>query len=194
MALTLNTTLADPYANSYIDITYCSDYWANHYNQVKAAQWAALTPGQQNNLLIEACRVLETARYTENVRLRDGYPLLYDRRTRVVVQLNDQIQPVKYYFYQRLQFPRNLDRDVTTGTLFVPEPILMAQAEQTVYTLNFDDTALANRAMGVTADYINVGNIRLRQSYVSDGSTFSPTALEYVRPYLLKSSYQARRQ
>src|ERR1700675_4761813 len=110
MPLTLDTTLADMYANSYITVAYADDYWSNHYNSTKAAQWLALNTGQKGNLLIQACRTIETARFTENVRLRDGYPLLYDRRTRVVVQLNDQIQPVKYYYYQRLQFPRNLDR------------------------------------------------------------------------------------
>lgn len=193
MALTLVTTLSDPYANSYISSAYCDDFWADHFNQIKAAQWNALTANQKVNLLIEACRVLETARFTQSGH-RSGYHLRYDRVSHLVLELNDQSHPVKYDYFQRLQFPRNIDRDKITGVTYIPEPIMMAQAEQTVYLLNVDDTALSNRMQGIESDYINVGNIRLRQTYVSDGSMFSPMALEYIRPYLLKSSAQVQRQ
>lgn len=192
--ITLNNTLTDEFANSYADVAYCTDYWTNHFDQTKAAQWTALAEPQQERLLIQACRVIETARFTESSRLRDNYNLVYDRRTRLVVQLNDQIQPVKYYYYQRLQFPRNIDRNIETGALFVPEPILMAQCEQTVYLLNFDDTSIANRMQGVTNDSTQVDTIRLRQTIVAGGSMFSPLAFEYCRPFFLKSTYQTRRQ
>lgn len=195
MALTLNKTLSDEYANSYIDVAYADDYWASHFSSTKAAQWAALSTDQKTNLLIEACRVIETARFTENVRLQNAsYPLIYDRRRRVVLQINQDLLPVKFYYLQRLQFPRNLDRDVTTGNTYIPEPLMMAQAEQTVYTLNYDDTAAANRMSGVTQDSITVGNIRLHQTYVADASMWSPMALEYARPFMLKTSHQLRRQ
>jgi len=194
MAVTLNNTLTDAYANSYVDVAYADDYWDNHWNSTKSDQWNALDTTVKERLLIQACRVIETARFTVNVRLRDGYPLYYDRRTHIVAQLNDQILPVKYYFYQRLQFPRNLDRDINSGALYVPEPVMLAQCEQAVYTINFDDTALANRMQGITHDNTSIGNIRVRQEYTGDGSMWSPVALEYVKPYLLKTSYEMRRQ
>lgn len=190
----LDNTMTDPYANSYVDVAYCDDHWANHWDSIKAGQWQALQEPQKERLLMQACRVIETLRFTESSRLRDNYNLVYDRRSRVVVQLNDQVQPVKYYYYQRLQFPRNLDRDINTGDLYIPEPIMAAQCEQTVYILNFDDSALATRIQGVTQDSTSVDTIRLRQSYLGGGSTLCPMALEYVRPFLLKSSYQNRRQ
>jgi hypothetical protein len=192
--IVLDNTLSDEFANSYADVSYCDDYWANHFDQTKAAQWSALSETQKERLLIQACRILETARFTESSRMRDNYNLVYDRRSRLVVQLNDQIQPVKYYYYQRLQFPRNIDRDILTGDIFIPEPILMAQCEQSVYILNFDDTSMATRIQGVVNDSTQVDTIRLRQALVAGGSTFSPMALEYVRPFLLKANYQARRQ
>ncbi len=70
----------------------------------------------------------------------------------------------------------------------------MAQAEQTVFTLNFDDTAYANRITGVTEDSITVGNIRLRQMYTSGASMLAPMAMEYAKPFMLQQSFQLRRQ
>lgn len=188
MALALNTTITDPYANSYVDAAYCDDYWAQHYSATKAAQWAALSSDQKISLLVAACRVIETGRFTAPAALRRPFGLDYSRRTRTVITMTDRITPAKYLYTQRLQFPRNLDVDLTDGHLFVPEPILMAQCEQTVYTLNFDETAVANRIQGVAADATYIGNIHLRQTYVSDGSQFAPMALEMCRPFLMKTS------
>lgn len=193
MSITLNTTLADKYANSYATAAYCDDFWSNHYNTAKAIQWAALTDGQKTTLLIKSCRVVETARFTLFSNLAQWIPLYYDRRTGIVAQLNTQVDPVRYYYYQALQFPRNLDRDINTGDLFIPEPVLMAQCEQTVYSLNFDDTAVANRMQGIVTDHTYVGNIKLAQAYVGNGSEWSPQALEYIRPLLLKTSSRVRR-
>jgi len=193
MALTLITTLADQFSNSYVDAAYCDAYWAQHYSAVKASQWAALVDGQKVSLLIAACRVLETARFTCLKTLRKTLPHRYDRHSRLVMTLEDQPMPTKWLWTQRLQFPRNLDHDFNTGALYIPEPVMMAQCEQAVYTLNFDDTAIANRLQGVVEDITNIGNIHLRQNYVQGGSQFSPAALELIRPYLLSTSAEVRR-
>ena len=193
MSITLNQTLADKYANSYVDVAYCDDFWLNHYSATKALAWAGLSSAQKTSLLIKACRVIETARFTVFSRVKDWRPLYYDRRTHIVAQLNDNILPVKYFYYQSLQFPRNLDRDIDSGALYIPEPVMLAQCEQTVYSLNFDDTALSNRMQGVVQDQTSVGSIHLFQTYTADGSEFCPQALEYVKPFLLKSSYEVRR-
>ncbi len=72
MSIILNNALTDQYANSYCDVNYADSYWTDHYNQTKAAQWLALTNQQKINLLVEACRVIETVRFTQNILLRDG--------------------------------------------------------------------------------------------------------------------------
>ncbi len=192
-ALTLDTSLAGQLSNSYVDVPFCDLYWSEHYSTVKAAQWAALTSNQKTSLLIQSCRVIETMRYTANRQLRDVLPLKYDKHSRLVMTLEDQPIPTKWLWTQRLQFPRNLDHDYTTGALYIPEPIMMAQCEQTVYTLNFDETSIANRLQGVTEDVTYIGNIHLRQNLVQDGSQVAPAALEMSRPYLLKTSYSVRR-
>ncbi len=196
MALTLNTTLADEFANSYADVAYADAYWEGHYSTVKAAQWAALTSPQKINLLIQSCRIIETLRFTNIERPGDyvSSRLHYDRRSHTVLSLNERSVVTKWNVLQRLQFPRNYDRNTATGALYIPEPVLLAQCEQAVYTMNFDDTAVANRLQGVTEDITTVGNIHLRQNYAVGGTQLSPTALDLVRPYLLATSVQIRRQ
>lgn len=185
---------AGSYSNSYVDVPYADSYWANHYNAVASAQWFALTVSQKAFALIAACRLIETIRFTTATRLRDDYPLLYDRHSGTFIQLNDQLSPIKFYYYQRLQFPRNLDRDILDGTLFIPEPICMAQCEQAVYLLTVDTSAIAARLQGVVEDVTYVGSIHLRQNFVQGGSTFSPVALDMARPYMLTSTHPVRRQ
>lgn len=185
---------AGAYSNSYVDIPYANNYWANHYNQTAAAVWSGLQPQQQAFALIAACRVLETIRFTVVTRLRDDYPMLFDRRSGTFVQLNDQLLPIKFYYYQRLQFPRNLDRDIIDGTLYIPEPICMAQCEQAVYLIGLDTSSMQSRMQGVVQDVTYVGNIHLRQNYVQGGTTLSPVAREMCRPYMLTTSHEIRRQ
>ena len=193
-AMTLVTALADQYSNSYVDVPYCDLYWSQHWNTVGAAQWAQLLSAQKVSLLIQACRILETVRFTALKQLRAPLPLRYDRHSRLVMTLEDQPVPTKWLWTQRLQFPRNLDHDFNTGGLYVPEPIMMAQCEQAVYSLNFDTTSIANRLQGVTQDIMYVGNIHLRQNLVQGGSEFSPRAMEMCRPYFLATTYEVRRQ
>jgi len=191
--MTLITALADQYSNSYIETGYADVYWSQHYNAIRAAAWSALSSNQKVASLIHACRVLETARFTCLKTLRKTLPHRYDRHSRLVMTLEDQPMPTKWLWTQRLQFPRNLDFDFNTGGLYIPEPMMMAQCEQAVYLLTFDDTAIANRLQGVTEDVTYVGNIHLRQNYVQSGSQFAPAALELIRPYLLSTSAEVRR-
>jgi hypothetical protein len=193
MAVTLTSTLAGEYSNSYVDIAYCDAYWSGHYSTTKGAQWSALTDGQKTRLLIQACRIIETARFTVKVDLDVDYSLVYDRRTHNVLSLAEDQPAVKYYYYQALQFPRSIDRDTTTGETYIPEPIKEAQCEQAVYTLNFDDSILANVLQGVATDSLAVGDVRIAQTLVRGGSAISPVALEHLKPFLLKSSSTIRR-
>lgn len=193
MALTIDTTLAGVHSNSYIDQTYADDYWAAHFSAAKSLFWSNLSDDQKANLLIMACRVLETARFTNFVPISE-YTLHYDHVTGQVLDITLTREPVRFYYYQRLQFPRNLDFDPTTQQLYIHPAIQMAQAEQAVYMAQLDDTALSNRLQGVTQDTIAVGRsqIHLSQQYTTDGSMFAPMALEFIRPFLVKGARMRR--
>jgi hypothetical protein len=194
MSLTIDTTLGGEFSNSYVDLTYADDYWENHYSSVKAAQWAALSDEQKSQLLIRACRVLETARFTIPVTLPE-YAIHYDRTTGKVLDLNLTTQPVKFYYSQRLQFPRNLDfvkmgpnGDLNLGDLYIPSEVQIAQVEQAMYMLNLDDGAIANRIQGITMDKFSVGKgqVDATQEYAVTGSMFAPLTLEMLRPLMVR--------
>jgi hypothetical protein len=193
MALTLKTTISDPYANSYVVVDFADDYFENHYSPTVAAQWAALTDDQKTYLLIRACLVMETIRCTALVPIDTNYEMLYDRRSRTVLDLNVTQTPVKLYYYQALQFPRNLDRDPLTGVAVVPQAVQMAQCEQAIYLLNYDETNQANRIQGVQDETLRIGSIHTHRMYTSDGSAVAPMTVEFIRPYMMKSSTSLRR-
>lgn len=193
MAQTLDNTLAGSQANSYCDVAFADDYWANHFSSTKSAAWAALKPAQKVQALIQGTRIIETIKFTNDVAISE-YFLHYDRITRQVLDLTMSKDPVKYYYYQKLQFPRNRDFDPTTQALYMPIPLMMAESEQAVYLLSFDETALSNRMQGIVNDTIEIGKnqIHLSQQYSANGSMLSPMAVELVRPFFVKSSKQRR--
>lgn len=193
MPQTLDTTLAGPEANSYCDVAYATDYWANHFSTIKASAWNALTTTQKTQVLIQATRVVETVKFTNDVAISEYY-LHYDRLTHQVLDMTMSRDPVKYYYYQKLQFPRNKDFDPITQALYMPEPLKMAECEQAVYLLSFDDTAIANRLQGIVNDTIEIGKnqIHLSQQYAINGSMLSPMAVEFIRPFFIRSSKQKR--
>lgn len=187
-------------SNSYCTKAFADSYWANDYRSANVAQWAALADSAKTNLLIQACKVIETARFTIPVALPD-YAMHYDRRTRLVLSLNLTRTPVKFYYYQRLQFPRNLDvyylsppTGASLGDLYIPEDVLIAQCEQAIYLMNLDQTALSNRMQGVLTNKIVLGNnaVGITQEYATTGSMFAPMALEMLRPYMFKGGKMQR--
>lgn len=195
MALTIDTTLGGKSSNSYVDVAYCDDYWNDHYSSTKAALWSALTIPRKTTLLINACKVLNTLRCT----IPHPHSSSYESQTEYspsqgkVISWNVNRQPVKYYWYQALQFPRNLDTDVDTGALFIPESIKIAQCEQAIYLLSLDETVLANALQGIESDSLGVGPVRVSQTLVGRGSAVSPVAVECMREFLIRSSGKLRR-
>lgn len=198
--LSLISDQASELSNTYCTAAFADDYWANDYRSANVSQWAALANPAKTNLLIQACKVIETARFTVPVTLPE-YAMHYDRRTRMVLSLNLTRTPVKFYYYQRLQFPRNLDIYYLTpptgaalGDLYIPEDVLIAQCEQAMYLLNLDQTALATRMQGVLTNKVVLGNnaVGLTQEYSTVGSMFAPMALEMLRPYMFKGGKMQR--
>lgn len=186
----LDATPSSETANSYCNTEYAAQYWADHYNAASAAQWAALTPTQQQRLLVRACGVIEGLRFTIPVTLPE-YALHYDRHTGLVLDLSLTRQPVKYFYYQRLQFPRNLDIyyfTPPTGTTYIRPELYDAQCEQAMYLLNFDESALANSNMGITMEKLSVGKqaVNITQEYGGRGTSLSPTAYDMIRQLVVK--------
>jgi len=191
--LTLDSSLATTTSNSYVDLAYANDYWTGHFSATKAAQWAALSDQQKTTLLIQATRILETARYTHFVPISE-YQLHYDRITGQVLDISMNRAPVRYYYYQKLQFPRNLDIDPITQELYIQPGVQMAQCEQAIYLLNFDESAIATRLQGIVSDALSIGRgqVHTQQQFVAEGSSFAPMALEMIRPFFVKSVKQRR--
>lgn len=193
MSLVLDTTVSGEYANTYVDQVYADDYWTDHYSSVKSALWATLATAQKINALAQATRVLDILRFTEYMPLYSEYQLMYDWRSRSVLSLDLQRHPVKAAFFQNLQFPRNLDRDSNSGAYYIPEAIKMAQCEQAVYLLSFDDSNLSSRLQGLSRESLAVGTISVHTQFDSLGSTLSPVAFDIVRPYVLKRNMSLKR-
>jgi hypothetical protein len=195
MAMTLDATLAGEHSNSYVTVVYCDDYWTQHFATAKAAQWAALTTGRKEALLIMACRVLERVRctYPAPSRYNSPRPLHLDRSSGLVVEYPDYSRPVKSSVIQALQFPRNIDRENGSSTLFIPEAVMMAQCEQALYLLNFDDSILASRMQGVTSDSLEIPGVGIKQSLSGTGSALAPMALEYLAPFIQRTGTVLRR-
>lgn len=192
MAIALDNTImgtVDDGTNSYVDVPYADNYFANHWSASLSSAWSAVSVAAKPLLLISACRTIESARFTTPI-IRDAsvWKSYYNRQTGLIMNFQLLREPVKFYYYQFLQFPRNLDIDPVTGANFIPEPIMMAQCEQAVYMLTFDQTALANRMQGIVTDSVSIGRgqIHVSQQYGFEGSMFAPVAYEMVKPYLMR--------
>lgn len=188
MAITLVTTLSSDNANSYADVSYCDAYWEQHYSTIKSELWSALTEPQKVLLLVQACRAIERLRFTVSSVGSPDFQLRRAASPGVIVQTYVSPKPVKAVYTQALQFPRNIDTDI-------PEPIKLAQCEQAVYLLSFDDSVIAAKLQGIDSEKTTVGAISVSQSFSGSGAgtMLSPMALEYVGPYLLRTSSSLRR-
>jgi hypothetical protein len=198
MALTLDAGVAAETANSYVTAAYADEYWQQHFSQVKAAQWAALTTARKESALIQACRIVESLRYTYDNK-RGGVEKDYykSRSTGRLIEYPYKERPVKYYTYQALQFPRSIDLDSQTAAPYVPEAVQMAQCEQAMYMLTFDEAALSSSLQGVASESITAGPVSISQTFKSSssggGSLVSPTAFGFLKPFLIHIGRQLRR-
>jgi hypothetical protein len=111
----------------------------------------------------------------------------------VIFVYEDYTKSCRSNYYQKLQFPRNKDVDELTSEFFIPEEIKMAQCEQAIYMLDFDEDTMVSFLSGAASDVITVGQISLRKEINKKGSFISPVALEFLKPYLLKGSSRIRR-
>jgi hypothetical protein len=193
MAITLVDILSGEDSNSYADVTFADEYWASHFSTTKADVWNGLTSAQKESALIQACRVIEKAKFTiRNPRL-DSNSLVLERgeTVRLLDRRNDL--PCRAVYYQALQFPRNVDVDYDTGLYYIPEPIKMAQCEQAVYLVTFDESIFASRLQGVQTDSLNMGGLSISQRFSGKPTSFAPMAVEFIGPYLLTAASRIAR-
>lgn len=193
--ITVDATAGAETTNSYVELEYANDYWAQHWDVNSANQWAALSDPQKSSVLVQACRVLETLRFT--------YPTDNSSESRLVVDYRHQqirsirscsSRPQKYNYDQKLQFPRTLEADLyTDGASTIPDAIMFAQCEQAVYMLNVDTSVIANRLQGVSHDLLNVGGVQISQKIESGGSLISPVAYSYCKPLLIRGNTKLMR-
>jgi hypothetical protein len=195
MATTIDATIMGEDANSYADLSFADSYFENHFNSVKSTAWNNLSDEQKSQVLVQACYDLEQFRFTEDVDREHSIvqgSLQWDsRQGRFTAYVTPTNAPVPYSVYQALQFPRN--RDVKSdGSPFIPPRIQMAQCEQAIYLVTFDETAIANRLQGINLDSISVGELRATQEYQYQGTTLAPLAFEFIKTYLYRSSRMSR--
>jgi hypothetical protein len=193
MAILLNSTLISEDANSYCDIAFADDYFSEHFSALKRTTWEALGDGQKQQLLVQACMVIEQFRFTEPTTPQLSSLQWDNVQNRFTAYVPDSVNVGKYSVYQALQFPRNIDIQAD-GDYYIPERMKMAQCEQAIYLASLDETALANRLQGLNMDRLSLGRgeVQLTQEYFNQGTALSPIAHEWIRPYLIKTSRMQR--
>ena len=193
LVTSLNVTVADERANSYIDTTDLLTYWGDHWDTATAALITALTTTMQTILLIRACRTIETLHFTDPVDPLADYHLVYDSRQQQIRSVKTNYgRPQKWNYYQHLQFPRTLDV-YQNGQLYIPPEICFAQAEQCAYELTFDPSILETSIQGVTHDSVGVSGISVAQRINPKGSMISPTAYNMAKPFLINQIMRLQR-
>jgi hypothetical protein len=158
-------------------------YFNSHYLTAKKTAWTALASPQKESVLKRACQLLETLLVLDDQLSTGRLPVA------LVVDLGYDLSVHRSEYNQRLQFPRNLDVDLT-GEPFVPQEVKDAQCEQAVYLLAFDDTTLITIGQGIVEDAVTAGAVKSYTKY-SEGKAptyLSPHVIELMRPYLRPTS------
>jgi hypothetical protein len=190
-ASTVISEIYSDFATSYLSLAGATTYFANHYKPSYATQWAALNSNQQGTLLNAACRQIEQFRFVDRQAV-PTYRYFVDPAKGRVLILTPRRDPIKYNYYQSLQFPRSVDIH-QDGTVFIPMEMQWAQCEQAIYLINFDETLLSNARQGLSINSIKVGGgVSIYQHLNSGGDNLSPTALSYIRGYLKYTRHLVR--
>jgi hypothetical protein len=192
MALQLDNTLSGETSNSYVDVAYCDAYWQQHYSTVRSALWAGLASDKKVLALIQACRTLESIRFTLPYSEHSKAHWYYNRSSARLIEHIDRKHPIKHLENQMLQFPRNIDMELETGDFYIPEAVMMAQCEQAVYLLSVDESAVENQIHGISQDSTAIGPISLKQTYTGSGRLLAPVARELLSPYFVRNTKLGR--
>ena len=195
--MTLDATLSGEFANSYVTASYADSYFASHYVADKTALWATFSTAQKEALLIHAVLfglenivcVIPQPKFTF-----DSY--YYNRLTGLGIQYNsDSINsPYKYSSTQNLQFPRSFDIN-SSGVVYIPEDVKIAQCEQAIYLADQDEDVLENSLKGLKSESISVGSIKIAEEYDSKNgfTSVSPISSQMMKKYTLERVIGSRK-
>lgn len=181
--MALDSTVGGSASNSYVTMAEANTYFTNHYLTAKKTLWNTLGGPQKESVLKRACQLLETLLVLDDQLSTGRLPVA------LVVDLGYDLSVHRSEYNQRLQFPRNLDVDLT-GAPFVPQEVKDAQCEQAVYMLAFDDTTLITLQQGIVEEAVTAGAVKSYTKY-SEGmapSYLSPQVIELMRQYLRPTS------
>lgn len=191
MAQTLNSTMSDQFANSYIDQAYADAYFAGHISTVKDAAWAALTANQKASALIQATWVIEQLKFTVPTVPWDA-TLQYDNLLHRFYYSSPAIpgSAIKWSSLQNLQFPRNIDTNYSG--VFIPEAVKDAECEQAIFMATLDESIITSTMQGVVSETFSGGGITISQRYENKGGNVStllaPLTKQFVNPYILRAT------
>lgn len=195
MAQTLNATMSDQFANSYVDQAYADAYFAGHVNATKAAAWTALSNDQKVSALIQATWVIEQLKFTVPTVPWDA-SLQYDNILHKYYYSSPAIpgSAIKYSSLQSLQFPRNVDTNYSG--VFIPEAVKDAQCEQAVYLVTADEDSLSKSLSGIVSESFSGGGVTISTRYASGsgggsasgGSLLAPLTKQFLNPFILRNT------
>lgn len=179
----LDASVGASTSNSYINVADADAYFADHWSAVKADAWATLTSEQKERVLVSACRLIETIRVLDQPYTTGRLPIALIGSDMRDVSIHRMLVD------QRLQFPRNLDIDPSSGNPFLPDGLKDAQCEQAVYLLAFDETQLASQIQGIAQEEIAAGGgVRVWNMFSGErGRMFSPMTLELMEPFIRRN-------
>lgn len=172
--MALTATVGGSASDSYVTVAEANTYFNNHYITAKKTAWTALGQPQKESALKRACQQLETLKVLDDDFTAGRLP------TALVIDMGYDLTIHRAEINQKLQFPRNMDLDPTTGDPFVPQEVKDAQCEQAVYLLSFDDTALNTLQQGIVEEAVTAGAVK---SYTRYAEGFTPT---YLSPHVVE--------
>jgi len=200
MAVLISSTLSGEYSNSYVGVAYADEFFESHFDTTKTDTWSALSDDQKQMLLVQATMIVEQFKFTYTMERRE-LALHYDARTGKVHDFMNVPYPVRYTWNQALQFPRNLDVDSVTGLTYIPEPIKIAQCEQSISLKNFNVTSTTKVLAGIKSERVELPGPIIKDVTYQDGDTVSsfitsasvsPLALQYLGMYLVSDDHVYR--
>lgn len=197
MVILLDSTKSGEFANSYVTTVEADDYFSGHYNSTFTTAWDALDDSQKQLLLIQATSMIEQFRFVIILE-RSDFELHYSRTTGLVSFYPKDQDPIKYNYWQALQFPRSVDINSVTGATYIPDPIKIAQFEQAMSIKNFASSTNITKVMqGIRREAVEIAGQISRDVTYADGAsnettiitnTLSPVSYQLISPYVLRGS------
>jgi hypothetical protein len=187
----IDTTVMGASSNSYVDLNFAADYFANHMSSVKRDGWLGLSDEQATMALLSAAGDVESLKFVEPEM---DYALLphLDPVTLTYRNVSDAV--TKWNPLQRLQFPRNIDIDYTADSVpYIPIYVQMAQCEQAWYRCTIDTSNLISQAQGVRHESFSADGLSLNTIFTGQGHMFAPETTQFLRQFFLPKNRRFQR-